>query len=500
MKRSPQSTQRQKTAGRLAFCAVMLMSVAACSFAPPYERPALPVAAGYAQAQGASDAVSAAHLSAAQLDWRDYFADPQLRGLIEQALRNNLDLRLAALRIDEARAAYQIQGSALLPTAGVSANGTRSLVPGDLNLLGRPVISGQYQAGVGLASWEIDFWGRIRSLKDAALESYLASEEAHRAVTLSLITQVAQTWLGLRELDERIALAKQTADSRAESLRIFQRRVEVGATSRLDLTQVEVLWQQAGTLLSQLEQQRATQAHALELLLGSPPQWDAAAQRPHDEELLRELAPGLPSDLLENRPDIIAAEHRLKAANANIGAARAAFFPQVTLTGVFGTASSQLDGLFGGGSRAWNFAPSISLPIFDSGLRQANLELSEVRRDEAVVQYEQSIQAAFRDVLDALSARSALEEQVRTLRATQAAQDERARLAKLRYDNGAAAFLEVLDAQRDQLAAQQLLVQTRHALLSSRVALYAALGGGSRPVPTPDPLVPQAGQEITRSP
>jgi multidrug efflux system outer membrane protein len=468
------AARRQKTTGRLALPALLLMSATACSLAPRYERPELPVAAVYPDTQDTSAAVPAA-----PLDWRDYFTDAQLRGLIEQALRNNRDLRLAALRIDEARAAWRIERSALLPLAGASADATRARVPGDLSPLGQPVISRQYQVGVGLASWELDFWGRIRSLKDAALETYFASEEAHRAVTLGLITQVAQTCLGLRELDERIALAQRTADSRAESLRIFRRRVEVGATSRLDLTQVEVLWQQAGTLLSQLRQQRAAQIHALELLLGGPPQWQATAEPPRDETLLRELAPGLPSDLLANRPDVIAAEHRLKAANASIGAARAAFFPRVALTGAFGTASSQLDGLFDGGSRAWSFAPSLSLPIFDGGLRQAQLELSEVRRDQAVAQYEQSIQAAFRDVLDALSARRALEEQVRLLRATQAAQDERARLAKLRYDNGAAAFLEVLDAQRDQLAAQQLLVQTRRALLSSRVTLYAALGGGS---------------------
>ncbi|MCL2457425.1 MAG: efflux transporter outer membrane subunit [Desulfobulbus sp.] len=475
----------QKTTGQVVFFAVMLMTMGACtSMAPHYERPGLPVPAAYSEATEAAlpsgPSVAMPTARAAELGWRDYFTDSQLRDLIDQALQNNRDLRLAALRIEEARAVYQIERSALLPTVGVSAGASRARLPGDLSPLGRAMVSSQYQADLGLASWEIDLWGRIRSLKDAALESYLASEEAHCAVTLSLIAQVAQTWLGLRELDERITLARQTVDSRAESLRIFRRRVEVGATSKLDLTQVEVLWQQACTLLSQLEQQQATQGHALELLLGTAPRLSAAAKRSDDQELLRELMPGLPADLLENRPDIIAAEHRLKAANANIGAARAAFFPQVTLTGAFGTASSQLDGLFASGSRAWNYAPNISLPIFDSGLRRANLELNEVRRDQAVAQYEQSIQQAFRDVLDALSTRRALEDQVRTLRATQAAQDERARLARLRYDNGAAAFLEVLDAERDQLAVQQLLVQTRHALLASRVGLYAALGGGSR--------------------
>jgi multidrug efflux system outer membrane protein len=457
--------------------------------APNYQRPGLPVPLSYSSPESSTGAASISvpgAVPAAQTDWRDYFTDPQLHSLIEQALQNNRDLRLAALRIEEARAAYQIERSALFPAVGASATGTRSRIPGDLSPLGRGVTASQYQLGVGLSTWEIDFWGRIRSLKDAALENYLASEEAHRAVTLSLITDVAQAYLGIRGLDERIALAKQTVDSRSESLRIFRRRVEVGATSRLDLTQVEVLWQQAVTLLSQLQQQRVAQGHALELLLGTPPQLQAASSRPGDEQVLRELEPGLPSDLLENRPDIMAAEHRLKSANANIGAARAAFFPQVTLTGAFGTASSQLDGLFGSGSGAWNYTPTISLPIFDGGLRRANLQLTEVRRDQAVAQYEQNIQQAFRDVLDALSARGYLEDQVRTLRATQASQDERARLARLRYDNGAAAFLEVLDAERDQLAAQQLLVDTRRALLSSRVSLYAALGGGSRLIPEQD--------------
>jgi multidrug efflux system outer membrane protein len=467
-----------KPNNRLALSAIMLATLSACTFAPDYERPALPVPASYSEAAAPTAASTA--VPAADLDWRDYFIDPQLRGLIEQALQNNRNLRLAALRIDEARAAYQIQGAALLPTVGVSAGVTRIGLPGDSGLLGSSGVSQSYSASVGLTSWEIDFWGRVRNLKGAALESYLASEAAHRAVALSLVTQVAQAWLGLRDLDERIVLAKQTVASRAESLRIFRQRVKAGATSKLDLTQVEVLWQQTNTLLSQLEQQRAAQEHALELLVGAEPQWLPAAPQSDDAALLRELAPGLPSDLLENRPDIIAAEHQLKSANANIGAARAAFFPQVTLTGFAGSSSSELNNLFKSGSGLWIFAPSLSLPIFDGGQRRANLELSQVQRDEAVAQYEQSIQQAFRDVRDALSTRRALEDQVQILRAAQASQAERARLARLRYDNGAAAFLEVLDAERDQLTAQQSLVQTRYALLTSRVGLYAALGGGMR--------------------
>lgn len=240
------------------------------------------------------------------------------------------------------------------------------------------------------------------------------------------------------------------------------------------------MWQQARALGADLERIRAEQAHALALLVGAPLDLPTQSVRLEDSAVMHELPAGLPSDLLVNRPDIVAAEHQLQAANANIGAARAAFLPSITLTGAFGTASAELDGLFSGGSRAWNFAPSINLPIFDAGRRQSALDLAEVRRDQAVAGYEKTIQTAFRDVSDALSARHWLAEQVEVLRATVAAQSERARLAQLRYDHGASPYLEVLDAQRDLLAAQQTLVQTRRALLSSRVGLYAALGGGTR--------------------
>ncbi|WP_454675395.1 AdeC/AdeK/OprM family multidrug efflux complex outer membrane factor [Achromobacter pestifer] len=465
-----------KTALRIAPAVLTLLLVTGCvSMAPPYSRPALPVPATY-------DAPNArpASLAASDISWRTYFSDPTLHQLIDTALVNNRDLRTALLRVQEARALYGIQRADQFPTLGVQADGTRGRVPGDLNLTGQPQISSQYQVGVGLASWELDFWGRVRSLKDAALQNYLATEAAAQAATLSLITQVADSYLTLRELDERLALTQETIASRAESLRIFRRRFEVGAISKLDLTQVETLWQQARALGADLERIRAEQAHALALLVGAPLDLPTQSVRLEDAAVMHELPAGLPSDLLVNRPDIVAAEHQLQAANANIGAARAAFLPSITLTGAFGTASAELDGLFSGGSRAWNFAPSINLPIFDAGRRQSALDLAEARRDQAVAGYEKTIQTAFRDVSDALSARHWLAEQVEVLRATVAAQSERARLAQLRYDHGASPYLEVLDAQRDLLAAQQTLVQTRRALLSSRVGLYAALGGGTQ--------------------
>lgn len=457
------------------------------SMAPTYQRPDAPVRANWSP-----DIGSSASTPAAAVQWRDFYADPELQALIGHALDNNRDLRIAAARVQQSFAAYGIQRAELFPWIGVAADGSRARVPGDLNLTGRPLISSQYQLGVGLSTWEIDFWGRVRNLKDSALQNYLATEASQRAVTLSIVTQVAQTYLAIRELDERIALAQQTINSRGESLRIFTRREQVGSASKLELTEVTTLYQQARALGTQLEQDRATQTHALEVLVGAPVDVKPAIGRVNDAELMRGIDVGLPSEQLENRPDIVAAEYQLKAAHADIGAARAAFFPRVTLTGFAGTASADLDGLFGGGSGAWSFAPSITLPIFQGGRLQSNLDLANARRVEAVAQYEKTIQGAFRDVADALSAQRWLAEQVDILQITQAAQAERRRLAKLRYDHGAATFLEVLDAERDLLAIEQQAVQSRRALLASRVSLYAALGGGTA-VPASGPAsVPDA--------
>ena len=426
-----------------------------------------------------ADAAATPATPAAVVGWEAYFRDPLLQRLIRITLDNNRDLRIAALRAEEARAAFRIQRSEQFPALGVNAQGARARVPGGLNASGVSVVGGEYRAEVGLSSWELDLWGRVHHLKTSALEQWLASEAGRHAVELALVAQVADGYLGLRELDERVALARRTVDTRAESFRIFSRRFEVGAASKLELTQVQTLLTQAQALLAQLELARAQQAHALGQLVGAHP-GPLPEAAPFDEALvLSELSPALPSDLLIARPDIIAAEHRLRAANANIGAARAAFFPRIALTGGWGSASAELDGLFDSGSRAWTFAPVLSLPIFDGGRRRANLALSEVREDIAVAEYEKSIQTAFREVADALAARRWLGEQRDVQRVALDAAAERARLAQLRYDHGSAAYLEVLDAQRDLLAAEQQLVQARRALLSSQVALYAALGGGS---------------------
>lgn len=458
----------------LAALAATLALAGCASMAPAYAPPPLPVAAQYPETDPAG-----AH--APDVAWQSYFADPRLQALIAQALASNRDIRIAALRVEEARAAYGIQRAEQFPTIALGASGSRARVPVDLSPTGRAMTSAQYQAGLNVSAWELDFWGRVRSLKDSALQTLLASDEARRAIGVALVAQVANGYLGLRELDERVELARATVDSRAESLRIFTRRFEVGSISKLDLTQVETLLSQALSLSAQLEQARAVQAHALAQLVGGPVDLTPVAEvrRFDDASVLQPLHAGLPSALLTQRPDLIAAEHQLRAAQANIGAARAAFFPTISLTAAYGTASAELNGLFDSGSGAWNLAPRLVLPIFDAGRLRANMDLAEVRRDVAVANYEKSVQGAFREVADALSNRRWLALQVDIGKTTLAAQSERARLAKLRYDNGAAPYLEVLDAQRDLLTVEQQLVQTRRALLSSQVSLYAALGGGA---------------------
>jgi multidrug efflux system outer membrane protein len=462
-------------------CATALGGLVGCNLAPEYRRPDLPVTNAYPADAPIPLGAKPDARPAAEVAWRDYFADPQLQATIAQALEYNRDLRLAALRVLEARAAYQIRRADQFPTVNVNAGEVRLGIPESVSPTGGANTVPIYAVGASVFGWELDFWGRVRNLKDAALEQFLATDSARRAVTVSLVGQVADGYFTLRELDERIAIARDTIRTREESLRIFRRRFEVGTATRLDVTQVETLLTQAQTLGAQLEQQRAAHAHALTLLVGTPPAGLADRAKLDDERaLMSEVPVGLPSDLLQQRPDIVAAEHRLKGANANIGAARAAFFPTITLTGFYGTASLELSRLFESGTGAWLFAPQLVMPIFDAGRRQANFDLAEVRRDAAVVEYEHTIQRAFRDVADALSAQHWLAEQIAIQRRAVAAQQERARLAQMRYDRGLASFLDVLDAQRDLLTAQQLLVQERRALLSSRVALYAALGGGSQ--------------------
>jgi outer membrane protein, multidrug efflux system len=456
----------------------VLVFLSGCSLAPKYQKPLLPVSAKY---PGYAKSASGNGKSYAyDIPWQEYFKDPYLRKLILIALDNNRDLRITALRVKETKALYQIERSKLFPTINLDGTASRMHTPADISVTGAPLTISNYQVDFSFTSWELDFWGHILNLKKAAFERFLASDETRRAATLSLISQVAENYLILRALDERILLAEETVANHKKSFAIFTKRFKVGAISRLDLSQVETLLRDAEALSAELKQGRDAASHILTFLVGS-----GIPDRPtdtyfSDNLVLDKVRIGLPSELLTARPDIVAAEHVLKAQGANIGAARAAFFPKITLTSLFGTASSELERLFRNGNDVWNFTPDLTLPIFDAGYNRAFLKGAKVQRDIAVANYEKTIQIAFREVSDALSARFWLEKEVHIHKQLLAAQTERARLAKLRYDNGAAPYLEVLDAERDLLSAKQQLVQTRRAFLSSRVRLYAALGGGSK--------------------
>lgn len=461
------------------FC---ILALTGCvSLAPPYARPPLPVAGAYA-GDAPADGVQAHGLG-----WEDYFTDPVLKSLIAQALENNRDLRIAVARVGQARASYGIRRADQFPSFDAQLQMNRLSLPAEISPTGQPLRVTAYQAGIGMSAWEIDFWGRVRNLKESALDNYLATDAAGQAVRLSLITQVAQAYLILRETDERLALARRTVASRAESYRIYSRRTALGAASKLNLTQIQTLLTQAQALELTLAQSRAEQENALAFLVGAPVDI-AAAQDAQDGQdaglVLRDVAPGLPSDLLLQRPDIVAAEYRLKAAHADIGAARAAFFPRITLSSTAGVASGALSGLFSSGNRVWLFSSSAGLPLFDAGRREGNLELARQRREEAVADYEKTVQSAFRDVSDALAARLWLSRRLAVAETAVRVQAERSRLSELRFDNGASAFLDVLDAERDLLTAQQQLAETRRLLLASRVDLFGALGGGAAIPPT----------------
>ncbi|MDO9438750.1 TolC family protein [Hydrogenophaga sp.] len=484
------------SARRLSSLALTLVAAAvlsACSFIPKYERPIAPVAA---QFPGPQPAAVAGAPSGADVAWREFIGDARLRELVALALQNNRDLRVATLNIEQVRAQYQIRRADQFPTIGLAASGNRQ--PD-----GAGGITSVYSVGLALSSWEIDFFGRIGSLKEAALAQYLASEEAQRAAQTSLVAAVASTWLSLQTNNELLALTESTVGTRDESLRLSKLRFDAGATSALDLRQAESLTAAAQSSLAQQRRLRALDLNALTLLVGQTPPAEllpvpptmpapvAATAAPTTASevavptapapaasMLRDVPAGLPSDLLTRRADIRQAEQQLISANANIGAARAAFFPRISLTASAGTASSSLSGLFKDGSWGFTLAPQALLPIFDAGRNNANLQASNASRDIAVAQYEKAVQTAFREVADALAGSATLGDQLSAQELQARAEAERFRLAELRYRNGVASFLDVLDAQRSLFTTQQALAQTRLAQQQNQVNLYKALGGG----------------------
>ncbi len=445
---------------------VTALLLAGCSMIPAYERPAAPVAPAWAGTSG-----TAAAQPAADIEWQSYFNDAQLRQLIALALQGNRDLRVAALNIEQARAQYQVRGADRFPTVNAAVTGSRTP-----NAAGG--ITSVYNAGFSISAWEIDFFGRIASLKEVALAQYLATEEGRRAVQISLVAAVATGWLNLLADEELLAITRQTLATREESLRLSKLRFDNGATSELDYRQAQSLTEAARVALAQQQRQRALDENALVLLLGQPLPAGFAVTGTTAAVTLAELPAGLPSELLVHRPDIRQAEQQLVAANANIGAARAAFFPRIALTAGVGTASSHLGNLFSSGSWGWTLAPQALLPIFDAGRNQANLESVTAARGIAVAQYEKSIQVAFREVADALAGRATLGEQLRAQQAQADAEAARFNLSDLRYRNGVASYLDLLDAQRALFTARQAVVQTRLLQLQNQVALYKVLGGG----------------------
>lgn len=459
-----------------------MLLLAGCDLAPRFVHPTVAMPRVFPDHGGQPGASSIAATG-----WRDFFAEPELQALIARAIARNGDIRIAAARAAEAHEAIRLRGADLLPQASASADVTKIGVPDNLAALAGESVFTSY-SGFAEARWEIDFFGRLRDLQAAAREQYLASDEARLAVQTSLIAQVASAYLADREYDERLALARDSLANRMESLRIISRRYQVGSGSKLEVTQAETLRTQAAAEIETLELARAQNLAALSLLVGEPVPAGDFRQSLTRIGLDQPIPVGLPSDLLVNRPDIVAAEHRLRAANADIGAARAAFFPSITLTAAGGSESDALGSLFAKGTGLWLFQPSISLPIFTGGKLRANLRLAQAQREELLGNYQKTVQSAFRDCADALAQRHWLAEQIITGEQAVAALTERVRLARLRYDAGRSAYLEVLDAERDLFSAQQNLVALRRAWLASGVALYAALGGGisDRMAPTQD--------------
>ncbi|AKX58821.1 multidrug transporter [Thiopseudomonas alkaliphila] len=458
---------------------VLALSVATlisgCSLAPSYQRPATPVAEHWETQRSERQLALPA--------WQDYFNDAELKQLIHTALENNRDLRVAALNVEAFQALYRIQRSELFPNLGVDASGSRQRLPGSLSPTGQSTINSQYGVTVGLSTWELDFFGRIRSLQDQALQQYFATEQAKRSAELSLIAGVANAWFNLLANQQLTELAQHTLDTYQDSLRITERSYEAGIATALELNQSKSAVNTAKVAIAQAQLQLKKSQHALQQLVGVQAPLNLQTKRTLAQIQLPEVEAGLPAELLRNRPDILQAEHALQAANANIGAARAAFFPSISLTANAGTLSPDLSGLFDGGSGSWLFQPRINLPIFTAGRLKANLNYSEIQKDINVAQYEQAIQAAFREVADGLTSRTSLKQQLTAQQQLVSANQEYFRLADLRYREGIDNQLTLLDAQRQLFSSQQQHILTQLQQLTSEVELYKALGGDMQAKP-----------------
>jgi len=442
--------------------------LAGCSLAPDYQRPATPAGASWQASQDQQTTRG----------WKATFSDPALQELINQALANNRDLRIAALNVQSYEAKYRIQRAAQLPTVGVDASSTRQQTAGDLNGTGSEQIGSQYAANVGITAYELDFFGRIQSLKDQALENYLAQQESQRSTHIALVASVANAYLTLLADQDLLALSQHTLQTEQESYGLTEKKYHLGAASDMELAQSRTALESAKVSTAQYQRLVAQDKNALMLLIGGTLPASISQPRHLDEVVLTDIPVGAPSSLLQQRPDILAAEHSLKAANANIGAARAAFFPTISLTATAGSASNDLGSLFDGGNGTWLFMPKLNLPIFDGGKRTADLDVAEIATKSAVASYEKSIQSAFREVADGLAAQQGYRDQLTAQQALVSANQRYFELADKRYNQGVDSYLTRLDAQRSLFSAQQSLISTRLALLGNEVSLYKAIGGG----------------------
>ncbi len=455
-----------------------------CSLIPAYERPASPVPAAFPLARASdteADSATSAN-TAADIGWRDLFANPHLQQLVGLALDNNRDLRVAILNIEQSRAQFRIQDAARLPTLDASGIGSVSRSPADVSTTGQAGILRQYSSTLGFSAYELDLFGRVRSLNAQALQQFLASEEARRSTHISLVAEVANDYLTLAADQERLKLAQRTLQSQRDSYGLTKRKADLGIASDLDLRQAQTTVESARVDVARYTSQIAQDRNALALVVGATIP-DALLPSGLEDALAAlgnrgDVPASLPSTLMQRRPDVLQAEHQLEAANANIGAARAAFYPRISLTANAGTTSSALSGLFKGGSGSWTFEPQINLPIFDGGSNRANLDLARIDRDIYVAQYEKTIQTAFREVADGLAVRDTIQGQLEAQTALVEASAESYQLSEARFQRGVDSYLQLLDAQRSLYAAQQNLIGTQLTRVSNLVTLYKALGGG----------------------
>lgn len=462
---------------RLSLALLGVAWLGGCSFIPHYRTPAAPVAADWPKGEAYAGRTRDGTVSGVQ-GWRDFFLDPALQRLLQIALENNRDLRTAALNLEAYRAQYRIQRSELFPTLDVQATGDRQRIPDSLSTTGKSRISSQYSVTLGTTSWELDFFGRLRSLNEQTLEQYFASEEARRSTQISLVASVANAYLAWQADQALLQLTRDTLQTYEESYRLTERSFNVGVASALDLSQARTAVEDARAKLAQFTRQVAQDRNALTLLLGASLPADLQGSHGLADDLLARVPAGLPSRLLQRRPDVLQAEHQLKAANASIGAARAAFFPNISLTADAGTLSKELSGLFTGGSGTWLYQPQINLPIFTAGRLRASLNYAEIQKDIGVAQYEKAIQVAFQEVSDGLAAHHTYRQQLSAQRDLVKANELYYELAERRYRTGVDSYLTLLDAQRQLFSARQKLISDRLDQLISEVDLFKALGGG----------------------